>query len=320
MIKKSLHTLLKLIISFALIVFLIKRIGISSIIEVISSVSLVWIGLALCIFLVSHCIGSYQWWLLLQAEKIKINFFNALKFYFVGLFFNNFLPSSLGGDLFRMFDINKFSSKGTSAVFSVIIDRFMGFFVLSCFAVLAFPVIILENLFDQQYITYFLIFIGIWVFILFLFFNKKVAQPFAWVYEKLAPEEIHLKTIEVYRKIHSFGRSRSLFIKLVFISILIQSLRIFMHYMVSRSLDVNVSCKYFFFIIPFIAIISSLPISIGGIGIRESIGMILFSSIAAIQNDVAVSIEFLAFLVAIFSSLPGGIIFIIRRKINKKNE
>jgi len=318
LIKKSLNTFIKLIISFALVAFLIKRIGISSIIEEISSVSILWICFALLIFLISHFIGSYQWWLLLRYEDIAIKLSKAVGFYFVGLFFNNFLPSSLGGDLFRMFDINKYSSKGTSAVSSVIIDRFMGFFVLSCFAVLAFPMIIIENLMYRQYIMYFIVFIGIWIFILFLFFNKKFAKPFAWIYEKLAPEGIHLKTREIYRKIHTFGRSRSLFLKLILISIVIQSLRISMHYLVSRSMGVNVSFKYFFFIIPFIAIMSSLPISIGGIGIRESIGMILFNAIAGIQNDIAVSIEFLAYLIAIFSSIPGGLIFIIRRKIINK--
>ena len=320
MIRKSLNTFIKLIISVALVAFLIKRIGISSIIAEISSVSVVWIGIALLIFLMSHFIGSYQWWLLLRNEDIRITFPRAVGFYFVGLFFNNFLPSSLGGDLFRMFDINKYSSKGTSAVSSVIIDRFMGFFVLSCFAVLVFPIIIIENLFNQFHIIYFSIFIGIWIFILFLLFNKKFAQPFAWIYEKFAPEKIHLKSREIYRKIHNFGRSRSLFLKLLFISVLIQSLRIFMHYLVSRSMGVNVSCKYFFFIIPFIAIMSSLPISIGGIGIRESVGMILFNAIAGIQNNIAVSIEFLAYLIAICSSIPGGIIFIIRRKIIKQKK
>ncbi len=319
MIKKSLNALLKLIVSFVLIVFLIKRIGFSSIIEEISSVTIVWIIFAFFIFLSSHFFGSYQWWLLLQSEEIKIKFSKATGFYFVGLFFNNFLPSSLGGDLFRMFDVHKFSQKGTSAVSSVIIDRFMGFFVLSCFAVLLFPVIIIENVFNRHYIFYFSIFIFAWIFVLFLFFNKRFAQPFVWIYEKIVPEGIHLKTREVYRKINHFGKSRSLFFKLIFISLLIQSLRIFMHYLVSRSLGIHVSCSYFFFIIPFIAIVSSLPISIGGIGIRESIGMILFSNIAGIQNDIAVSIEFLAYLVAIITSFPGGIIFIMRRRINKKS-
>ncbi len=320
MIKKSLNTFIKLIISFALVAFLINRIGISSIIGEISSVSIVWICFALIIFLMSHFIGSYQWWLLLRYEDIEITFLKAVGFYFVGLFFNNFLPSSLGGDIFRMFDINKYSRKGTSAASSVIIDRFMGFFVLSCFAVLASPIIIIENLFSHQHIMYFLIFIGIWIFILFLLFNKKFAQPFAWIYEKFTPERIHLKSREIYRKINNFGRSRSLFLKLIFISVVIQSLRIFMHYLVSRSMGVNVSCKYFFFIIPFIAIMSSLPISIGGIGIRESVGMILFNAIAGIQNDIAVSIEFVAYLVAICSSIPGGIIFIIRKKNIKKEK
>ena len=298
--------------------FLINRIGISSIVEEISSVSIVWIVSALSIFLISHFIGSYQWCLLLRADDIKINLSKAAGFYFVGLFFNNFLPSSLGGDLFRMFDMHKYSRKNSSAVSSVIIDRFMGFFVLSCFAVLAFPVILMENVFSTQFVIYFLIFITAWILVLLLLFNKKFAQPFARVYEKLAPERIHLKTREVYGKIHDFGRSRFLFFKLMLISLLIQSLRIFMHYQVSRSLGVEISFKYFLFIIPFIAIFSSLPISIGGIGIRESMGMILFSTLAGMKNDTAVSIEFLAYLIAIVSSLPGGIIFIMRRKIKPK--
>ncbi len=320
MIRKNLNIILKLLISFILIIFLIRRIGISSIMEEISSVSVGWILIALGIFVISHFIGSYQWWLLLRTDKIKIHLSRAIGFYFVGLFFNNFLPSSLGGDLFRMFDIHKFSRNDTSAVSSVIIDRFMGFFVLSCFAVLAFPVILLENAFNQKYLIFFIIFITAWIFTFFLFFNKKFAQPFAWVYEKLTPEGIHLKTRQVYRKIHNFGRSRSLFLKLILLSLVIQSLRISMHYMVARSLGVEISYIYFFFIIPFIALASSLPISVGGIGIRESVGMILFSTLAGIQNDIAVSIEFLAYLVAIFSSLPGGIIFIIRKKlISSKN-
>jgi hypothetical protein len=49
------------------------------------------------------------------------------------------------------------------------------------------------------------------------------------------------------------------------------------------------------------------------------VGMILFSTLAGIKNDLAVSIEFLAYLVAIFSSVPGGIIFIVRKKITAHN-
>ena len=238
----------------------------------------------------------------------------CVQFYFVGLFFNNFLISAMGGDFFRMVDIRRFSRKGTVAVSTVFIDRFMGLLVLSGLALAVSPLILLTWGFQKYFWLPMVFLIIAWLFALFFLFNKHFARPFAWFIQKLIPDKIVTKAKAIYNQIHDFGRRKKLFWRIVFISIFIQSARIVTHYLLALSLGVSVFPIYFFLIIPIIAIIASLPVSLGGIGLREQTGVVLFGLIGmtAVQ---AFSVEFLAYLVAIGSSLPGGIIFIGRKKI-----
>lgn len=320
MAKRILYLIIKLAISVFFIGFLLNRIGLDKIAETVKSVDIKWMIFAFIIFTASHFLGSYQWSLLLSSEGIKIKWLRVLSFYFVGLFFNNFLPSNLGGDLFRMFDVHKFSKKGTSAVSTVFIDRFMGLLVLSGMAVLVLPWILIKGIVKHQYIIYLIILILGWVFILFLLFNKSFARAFARIFEKFVSKlSLRSKVKDVYLKVHNFGKCGSFFMRILFLSIIIQSARIIMHYLVARSLGVNIAVSFFFLIIPFIAIIASLPVSFGGIGVRESAGMFLFG-IIGLAEGFAVTIEFLAYVIAVVSSIPGGILFISRRNFKNNDK
>jgi len=103
------------------------------------------------------------------------------------------------------------------------------------------------------------------------------------------------------------------------ISICTQSARILTHYLIGRALGVSISPIYYFLFIPIIAIMASLPITIGGIGLREQTGVVLLS-IVGVTPAKAVAIEFLSYLLAIGTSLPGGVFFAIQdlKNINLK--
>ena len=101
--------------------------------------------------------------------------------------------------------------------------------------------------------------------------------------------------------------------KIVMLSLIIQSARIMTHYLLSRSLGVSISASCFFLVVPLIAIMATLPVSIGGIGLREQTGVVLFGAFGMAESQ-AFSTEFLAYLVAVCSSLPGGILFMVRKK------
>jgi uncharacterized membrane protein YbhN (UPF0104 family) len=147
--------------------------------------------------------------------------------------------------------------------------------------------------------------------ILFLF-NKKFAKPFAELFKRISPPRLGVKAREVYRKVYQFGRSKRLFLYIVSMSVVIQSARIVTHFLLSRSIGIRISPLPFFLIIPIIAVVSSVPISVGGVGVREQAAVIGLAAITA------ASFEFLAYLVAVISSIPGGLAFILRKRVNSR--
>ena len=79
------------------------------------------------IFTISHMIVSLRWWLLLRTQSIFIGFWTAVKLYFLGWFYNNFMPSSVGGDLVRAWYVTTHTDKKFEAAMSVFVDRAIGF-------------------------------------------------------------------------------------------------------------------------------------------------------------------------------------------------
>ncbi|NQT26534.1 flippase-like domain-containing protein [candidate division KSB1 bacterium] len=312
--KKTFSLLLKIVISTGLIALLLKRIGPDYILSTLENANWIWITAALVLFTVSYFLGSLQWWTLLKAEGVRIPFRKTLQFYYVGLFFNNLFISNLGGDVFRMVDIRRYSEDGAAAVSTVFLDRVMGLLLMSGLAVLSSPFLLIHQSTDLKFLPFLFVLIAGWTIVLFTLFSKRFARPFIWLVTRITPEKLHLKGREIYNRIYSFGRQKSCFIRVFLISLCVQSARILTHYLLSRSLGLHVSPLYFFLFIPIVAIIASLPVSIGGLGLREQSAVILFGAVGMAASDATV-MEFLAYLVAIVTSIPGGLLFIGRNKI-----
>ena len=304
----------KIAISGLLIGFLLHRLGIRSTVMHIQKADPFWLIGAVALLSTSFVAGSFQWWLLLRSEGIGIPWGKVLSFYYVGLFFNNFFISSSGGDLFRMIDVRRYSKDGIGAVSTVFLDRFMGLLILLGLAVLTAPWVLMRHGMSSQLRLTLVVLVGGWVFVLFFLFNKRFARPFAWLIQRTVPSGMVAKVRDVYRRIHDFGRRGRLLVAIVGISLFVQVARILTHYLSGRALGVSISPVTFFIIIPIVAIVASLPVSFGGLGLREQTGVVLFAGVglSALQ---AFSLEFLAYLVAVVASLPGGILFVCRRKV-----
>jgi len=295
---------------------LLRQFGIQSIVEHMQDVNWVWLSSSYLVLLSSYILGSVQWWMLLQSEGILMPWHQALGFYFIGLFFNNFFIGNLGGDVYRMMDVSRYSKNGTGAVATVFLDRFMGFLVLSGIAVVTAPWI-LSHEGSPPYLKLFIgILIGGWICILLFLFNKKFAKPFAWIVTRVIPEKITGRGREIYQKIHAFGRDERLFLRVLAISFVVQSARIFVHYLIGRALGITLPLIIYFLIIPIIATLVSLPVSVGGIGIRERSGVTLFGMVG-LAGVSAFSMEFIAYIVNIGCSLPGIVFFIGRSQLQK---
>lgn len=318
MFKKYWLSGLKLIISVGLIFLLFEQnnISIRSILAEIKHSNQWWNLLGIIFFTASTILGAIQWQMLLKARNIEIPLSRAINFYYVGLFFNNFLPGYVAGDAFRIYDITKSSGNNSEAVSTVLLDRLVGFLILTALALIS----CLSWLYFRLESTYlfgflFTIFIG-WLIILFILFNNSLARNLKILFEHFLPKKMVTKLQEIYLSLNSFKNHRRLMIQVFLLAIITQSLRVLTHFTSARALGINqIHLFYFFIFIPIVALAVTIPVSIGGFGIREQTAVYLFGlpGIDGLPAQIT-SMEFVAYLIGVVCSLPGGIIFIIRQR------
>ena len=132
--------------------------------------------------------------------------------------------------------------------------------------------------------------------------------PFVWV---------RAKTESVLTALFLYRDQRGALLRALAIALPVQTLRIGVHYLAARSIGVDAPAIYFFLFIPLIAVFIALPISINGLGVRESLGVYLYARIG-IPQELAFSISFLAYLIGVVVSLVGGGIFLLRSGVPKR--
>jgi len=308
-------TLLKIAVSATLVILLLRGIGWAPIKAQFGQALWSSAAVSLGLFVVSNFLGAWQWHMLLESKKILIPFRRVLGYYHIGLFFNNFLIGNVGGDAFRVYDIRRISGETNGALSTVFFDRFVGFFTMASLALFA-TLMAARQMVSASAMEAILFIFGAWALASAFLFHEPFAKKFSWIFRLLLPASLHVKAKAFYYSLHEFRGERKLLLHLLCISLLVQTLRILTHYFAARSLGVRERASFFFLFIPVVAMVASMPISLGGLGVREQSAVTLFSPLG-IPAAKIVAFEFLAYLVGVVSSLPGGIIFALRRESRK---
>ena len=308
--KHALIVLAKAIVSVGLLLFLFKRIPLDSFATAARGVRYEWLAAAWLLLFASNLLGAWQWSRLLKAVEIHIPFWKVCAYYHVGLFFNNFLPAGIGGDIARVADASRHGPTKTAAFSAVLMDRLVGTVALASLALMTtLPAI------DRFHLT--LAYLA-----LVAFFVMSVTLVWAVFHPALLPacERLlarvglgglspHLDDLAA--RLAGFRARRGLFAGLFVVAALTQVCRVGVHVLVAIALGLHVPLVYFFLFVPLLAVIVSLPISFNGIGVREGAGIVLFG-LVGVERAQAFSLQFLTFLVMVAVSLLGGVVFLVR--------
>jgi uncharacterized protein (TIRG00374 family) len=309
----------KILVSLGLLVFLLVKISFSELVGLFESLDIGVIVGAMSVFLLSNIIGSLQWHLLLKSSGVQILFHKTIRVYFIGLFFNNFLPANIGGDAVKVYDVSKVGNSVYQVVAVTLLDRIIGIFslcLLACVAVLTFvktPPI--DNLW-----LYFVIFVGCMTPVLGFYFVKPLGQILRWLVGTLRPLSWDKGGSSILDYLGEFKARKPLILQLILISVVIQSLRVFTHILVAISLGIAIAptvIGLFFVFVPLLSLAMIPPITINGLGIREGLGILLFSQAGIGQTD-AFAIEFLTYVVSVSVSLLGLVSFLTRGVTRKR--
>src|SRR5689334_15480684 len=124
--RRHLLIVIKVFVSLALLALLFSRIDTTRLWATARRASIVWLTAALGVYFVNVLVSTWRWHLLLDAQEVSMPRRTLLGSYLVATFFNNFLPSNIGGDVIRVRDSSKLTGSTTTSLAVVAIDRVLG--------------------------------------------------------------------------------------------------------------------------------------------------------------------------------------------------
>lgn len=300
----------KILLSVALFAYVVVKVSPRDIWATVRRADPSLLLLAAGLLFLSNLVGSWLWARLLRAMGVQIPYRKAASYYFVGLFFNNFLPSNIGGDIARISDASKHATHVSPVFSATLMDRLIGVLAIAFVAVLASFAAIDRLHMAAIYLTTFLVFLlslGLFLSI----FSRKVLMAFEWPFRVVGARGIARAISRLMDDLHGFKSQGTALAVALAASTLVQVTRILVHYFVGLALGVRVAMGAYFLFVPVLAALVSLPISMNGLGIREGAGVVLFQ-MAGMTNEQAFTVPFLTYLISVVISLLGGLIFLSR--------
>ena len=273
-----------------------------------------WILFSIFLYFLAICLLAVRLLFVFTVQKIRLNFGEALYLNLIGLFFNLFLPSAVGGDIAKAYYAYKHSGKKLESVTSVLLDRLMGFSALMVMAPAA-VLVYSKQLGDPRlaWAVYGFVFA---MFSLTAFLaSKRFARLFSFLLDKIPQGKFRQRLSDVYHAIYYYKKHLKVLFLTWGISLISQSFFILIYYTLARSLGLDLNPWLFFVIVPLIAVFSMIP-SIGGLGVREAGSVILFSRFMAQERALALSL--LLDMLIYGYSFASGIVFMLRGGLKSK--
>lgn len=308
-IKKILSIVMRISVSLALLIFLLSRIDKKAILEIIKNTNKPFLILAFFIFFLSYVLAVFRWEMLLKAVKIRLPLKRVIISYCGGVFFNLFLPSTIGGDLMRSIDLGVHTKKPAEIIATVFLDRLSGYIglVLLAFAALLFGWKLIEN---RSILIYIAVMAAILIAILSVLFNEFLYLKINKLIHFINSHKIRELMANLHREIYYFKNHKRIIINNIVLSTVIQAAMPVVFFIIAKSLGIRLNIVWFFVLIPIISTITLLPISVGGLGLRDAVTVYFFRK-GGLNPDLAFAMSLLGFFFIVIFAGIGGLIYVL---------
>lgn len=301
--------LVKLAITAGLIGVVMWRLDLREVLSRTANVDPAWIALAFATVFASIGISAWKWGQILRARQHALPFSRLVHHYFIGLFFNNVLPTTVGGDAVRAWETSKDTGEIPESIGSVVTERLIAGAALGITALIGLPFV--ES--SPRLVSFVIAFLVIDLALVALFLIPRVAEGI--VGALLPPRFSRLKNgvAGTVGAVRATLKNRALLIRVVILSILFQILVATVNACIFKALGVPVGLAECIIYTPMIFTVTMLPISLSGLGVREAAYWYFFSQVGVGQADAVIaSLTF--FVIVGICSLPGAPLFILNRR------
>lgn len=296
--KRRWTFVVKLVVSAGLLVYLLGLADLERLAEALRAVDPVLVALALLIYLAGQILSALKWRLLAGAVGLDRPFRRFLRHYFVGMFFNVFGFGTVGGDVVRGLALAGRAGRRTLALHTVVADRVSGLLVLLAIALAS---LLLFRTYDLPAIVYWTT-VALSAGLLAGWRLAPVLLPLA-----LRPEHWFRRLVE--RDLAPYWSDAALLARVTALSAVFHLSQIAVLAILAAALGLEIPATYFFIFGPLVNVFAALPISVNGLGVRES-AYVFFLTHVGVDAESAIAFAFLWFGLVLASGAVGGAVYV----------
>lgn len=305
--KKIIFLLARAVIGIGLLTWLVLKTDFKAVLSCFGSIPLWAWGASTASMFLCQFTSSVRWNILGSTIGFSLPFRSYFRYYFIGNFFSLFLPSSIGGDVLKIFMLSKGETRRMDALLTVLADRGFGICLLiliACFAGF------FEDWLSNNQLKTLLLAISpvVLVGLLLTPLLKTLFQRLPWKDVK----QFLLNAI-------IFWENKKILVVVIVLSFFVQFFSIMPVIFLDRGMDIGLSAMFYFYIIPLIALFLLLPVTLNGIGLREG-AFVYFLSLKGVPAEKAISLGFAMLITQMVVGLLGGIFYVFPEQESQKQE
>ena len=305
--RQSISFTIKCAVSAILLWLLARGIDLDAVGRQMAGADPLWLSVALILAALAVPMAAIRWQLVARAIGAPMTPRNALSITAIGWFFNQTLPSTIGGDAVRVYLAYRTGISKTAAIHSILLDRLMGLFVVLTMATIFLAPILsgLDAAFQKWFLVVFIVAGYGGYTVLFL-----LSGEFA---KRLDSLRLGRLTRDLSRDARATLLSLSPGGVILVVSVTLQIVQIASVFAIAVAVGVEVSFTAVMIALPAVLLVSSLPISLAGWGVREQSMVLALGAVGVAATD-ALAISVLLGLSWIVIGLPGAIVWLAHRR------
>lgn len=306
---------LKIVVSAGLLYFLLSQVDLVRLAQQARSASPAWLAGALALYLLMILISAWRWNLLLRAQHVQVPFSLLTNSFLVATFFNNFLPSNIGGDVIRIGDTARRARSKTLATTIVLVDRGVGLIGLVFVAAVGATLAARSNGPIGPIgpgLLWAALALGLSAAVPLLLLPQTVRRllhPLRAIHQEWVEERIE-KLVAALRK---FRDAPQALLACFGGAVLVQAVLVGFYAAVAHAIGVRVSVAHLAILIPVSFVVQMMPLSVNGLGVREWVFGAYFTQLG-LPLESALALSFIGAVLIMLFSTSGAVVYLSRRQ------
>lgn len=299
--KKIGKFLIKLGISLLFVAWLITKINWKDVLMYTQRISILQIIIYVAALIFGMVISSHKWRVLAEHKKFNFPLVKYFQFYLAGTFLNNFFPSFIGGDTYRAYQIGKAEKRYSAAAATVVMDRVTG--LLGAMILSVFFAAVNWKVISQHHVLIVILTIVIGILALVVLLGPITKLGIWKHFSKYVPKKIQ----EVIKDFSDYRGSRSFWMAMLWAIIYSLFGLGLVNYILFWALGIQVGILNYLTVIFLISIVSSIPVSVNNIGIKEW-AYVTFFGFFGVSSSAVVTIALVSRVLQMlvsFTALPN---------------